>query len=190
MVNVATLRTALEEGGTAGCLLALGSCIGDLVYFSLAVGGAAAILKWTPVRFGLWLLGTGVLLTLTWRMLREVLHPKHIDLRLGAAKKTPAGVLLMRGAGLALASPTSIAWFAAVGGSVIATFGGDRLVLLPFASGFFLGTALWAIFFPYSVAAIRTIASEKLVRVLSLISAVMFVYFAFVVFINGAREFL
>jgi len=189
-VNVATLRIALEEGGTEGCLLALGSCIGDLVYFSLAVGGATAVLRWMPVRFGLWLLGTCVLLTLAWRMFREVLHPKHIELGAGHRKRTSPRVLLTRGAGLALASPTSIAWFAAVGGSVIATFGGDRLVLLPFAGGFFLGTALWAVLFPCTIAAVRTIASEKLVRALSLISAVMFVYFACVVFINGVREFL
>jgi L-lysine exporter family protein LysE/ArgO len=127
---------------------------------------------------------------LAWRIGREVIHPKHVDVGLASGKKSPAGVLLMKGAGLALASPTSIAWFAAVGGSVIATFGGDRLVLLPFALGFFAGTALWAVAFPYSVAAVRTIASEKLVRVLSFVSAVMFVYFACVVFINGVREFL
>ncbi len=63
-------------------------------------------------------------------------------------------------------------------------------MLLPFALGFFAGAVLWAVIFPYSIAAVKTIASDKLVRALSLISAVMFLYFAGVVFINGVRQFL
>ena len=80
IVNVAVLRTALRQGGTAAFLLGLGSCVGDLVYFMLAVAGAAALLQWRPFRWALWLFGTGVLLFLAWRVAREAIRPKTLEL--------------------------------------------------------------------------------------------------------------
>jgi L-lysine exporter family protein LysE/ArgO len=75
IVNLAVLRTALSQGGSAGFLVGIGSSIGDLIYFALAVLGATALLGWAPVRWALWLFGTCVLLFFAWRMAREVIHP-------------------------------------------------------------------------------------------------------------------
>lgn len=190
IVNLAILRTALRQGGAAGFLIGLGSCAGDLVYFTLAVFGAAALLQWAFFRWALWLLGTGVLLFLAWRMVREVLHPKTLD-RAEApplAEQAPSG-LLATGAALALASPTSILWFAAVGGSVIASLGTDRASLWEFASGFALGGLAWSALFAYAAAGLRRLGS-RLVRALSLLSALLFLYFAAVVFLHGLRHVL
>jgi L-lysine exporter family protein LysE/ArgO len=89
---------------------------------------------------------------------------------------------------LALASPTAILWFAAVGGSVIASFGGDRRVLLPFAAGFFTAGLVWALAFAYAASSLRRILGDQLTRALSAISAVLFLYFAAMVFIAGLRQ--
>ncbi|HEY1339396.1 MAG TPA: LysE family transporter [Bryobacteraceae bacterium] len=185
IVNVAVLRTALQQGGTAAFLLGVGSTAGDLVYFTLAVFGATALLGWTPFRWALWLLGTAVLLFLSWRMLREVIHPKRIDVENGSVSPAGPRELLATGAGLALASPTSILWFAAVGGSVIASFGGDRASLWPFAAGFSAAALVWSAVFAYSAAALRRVLGAQLVRLLSLASGVLFLYFAAVVFLRG-----
>jgi len=67
LVNAAILRTSLQQGGTAGFLLAAVSSLGDLIYFTLAVSGAAGVFGWMPLRWALWLAGTGVLLVLAWR---------------------------------------------------------------------------------------------------------------------------
>src|SRR5579864_4325793 len=134
IVNVAALRVALTQGGTAAFLLGAGSCLGDLIYFTSAALGAATLARWAPLRWGLWLFGTTVLLYLAWKMAREVIHPKRIEVGEGPEQSQKS--LLLAGVGLALASPTAILWFAAAGGSVISSFGGDRRTLYPFAAGF------------------------------------------------------
>lgn len=186
IVNVATIRVALTQGGTAAFLMGVGSCVGDLIYFTLAALGAATLEQWAPVRWGLWLFGTAVLLYLAWKMAREVVHPKHIALDEAAQQSHRS--LLLTGMGLALASPTAILWFAAVGGSVIASFGGDRGALLPFAAGFAAAGLTWAALVAYGAGALRGSLGKPVIRALALISALLFLYFAAIVFVRGLRS--
>jgi len=90
IVNVATIRVALTRGGTAAFLMGVGSCVGDLIYFTLAALGAATLAQWAPVRWSLWLFGTAVLLYLAWKMVREVIHPKQITVAGTRARATTA----------------------------------------------------------------------------------------------------
>ena len=203
LVNLAILRTAIREGARPAFLVGLGSCFGDLTYFALSALGVSALLSWTPVRWTLWLGGTGVLLYLTWKMAREVVRPHALDLH--AAPPPPAtGALppagataarpippvfppLVLGLSLALASPTSILWFAAVGGSVIASFAGQRRVLLPLVAGFFVAGVLWSFALAFGAARVGRAGGARVVRILSALSAVLFAYFAFDVFRAGLR---
>ena len=190
IVNVATIRVALTRGGTAAFLMGVGSCVGDLIYFTLAALGAATLAQWAPVRWSLWLFGTAVLLYLAWKMVREVIHPKQITVA-GTARQSHYG-LLLTGMGLALASPTAILWFAAVGGSVIASFGdrttgGGRGALLPFAAGFAAAGLTWAAMIAYGAGALRGSLGKPLTRALALVSAMVFLYLAGVVFVRGLR---
>jgi L-lysine exporter family protein LysE/ArgO len=186
VVNLAALRVALTQGGTAAFLLGVGSCLGDLIYFTLAALGAATLAQWAPVRWGLWLFGTAVLLYLAWKMAREVVHPKQIVVGEGSQQSQKS--LLLTGMGLALASPTAILWFAAVGGSVIASFGGDRATLWPFAAGFAAAGLTWAALIAYGAGALRGSLGKPLVRALAFVSAVLFLYFAVIVFVRGLRS--
>ena len=86
MVNLATLQTALRQGGTAGFLLGVGACAGDLVYFSLAVFGATALLSHTAFRLGLWIFGTSALAYMVWRTVREALRPH--DVKFGGSEES------------------------------------------------------------------------------------------------------
>lgn len=185
IVNVATIRVALTQGGTAAFLMGAGSCVGDLVYFTLAASGAATLAQWAPVRWALWLFGTVVLLHLAWKAVREVVHPKQI--LLGEAGRQSHPRLLLTGMGLALASPSAILWFAAVGGSVILSFGGDRRTLLPFATGFAAAGLTWAALIAYGAGALRGSLRTPVIRVLALVSAVVFLYLAATVFVRGLR---
>ncbi len=194
LVNVVMLRISLSRGATAAFFLGMGSVAGDLVYFSLAVFGATTLLGLRSVRLGLWIFGTATLLYLVVRSVREVFHPEVLD-RNHALPEKRAGLtkLFVTGAGLALASPTAMLWFAAVGGSVIASHGqpsGDnRRVLATFASGFASAGILWAAGFAYGAAALKNLLGWKLVKALSLASAILFLYFAVAVFLSGLREF-
>jgi len=188
VVNLAALRVALIQGGAAAFLLGVGSCVGDLVYFTLATLGAATVAQWAPVRWGLWLFGTAVLLYLSWKMVLEVMHPKRIVVERGPQQSYKS--LLLTGMGLALASPTAILWFAAVGGSVIASFGGSPDTLLPFAAGFGAAGLTWAALIAYGAGALRGPLGRPAIRMLAVISAALFLYFAATVFVRGLRDFI
>jgi L-lysine exporter family protein LysE/ArgO len=94
------------------------------------------------------------------------------------------------GLSLALASPTAILWFAAVGGGVIASFAGDKRPLAPFVGGFFFAGVVWSLGLAWSAAALGRVAGPKVVRVLSALSAGLFAYLAVIVFLNGIRTLL
>ncbi len=194
LVNVATLRVSLARNATAAFLLGLGSVVGDLIYFALAVLGATAFLGSRSVRLGLWIFGTVTLLVLAYRALRDVVHPKAMEMD-GPLPNTRGGLvkLFATGAGLALASPSAILWFVAVGGSVIASYGvpdGDnRRTLAIFATGFATAGIAWAAAFAYGASALRRLLGARLVKGLSLMSALLFLYFAVDVFLRGLREF-
>jgi L-lysine exporter family protein LysE/ArgO len=198
LVNVAILRTALQHGARQAFMVGLGSCFGDLTYFTLSAFGVSAVLSWMPARWILWLGGTGALLYLTWKMVRDVVRPHRLNLDgpLPPATIAPvaSGPSLKRqfglGLSLALASPTAILWFAAVGGSVIASVAGEERALGPFVAGFFVADVIWSLALAWSAAALGSVAGPKVVRVLSALSAGLFAYLAVVVFLNGIRTLL
>jgi len=188
IVNVAILRTALQQGGHVAFALGVGSAVGDMVYFTMAVLGAATLAAWRPFRFCLWVFGSVTLLWMAWRMIHAVLHPKALDL------SEPAGRLgyrtaLLTGIGLAVASPTSILWFAAVGGSVIAS-SARQGKLVAFAGGFGLGGVMFSTTLAYGAAALRRVGGTVFVRMISFASAILFLYFAVRVFLAGLKEFV
>jgi L-lysine exporter family protein LysE/ArgO len=191
IVNVAILRTAMGNGARPAFFLGLGSCFGDLTYFTLSAFGVSAFLAWPPARWLLWIGGTAVLLFFTAKMLRETVRPHALELEgsaLGGATP-PAGPSLARqfstGLSLALASPTAILWFAAVGGSVIASFAGQRRVLAPFVLGFFLAGVAWSFLVAFGAAWLGRRSGPRVVRIFSAASAVLFAYFAVRVFLSG-----
>jgi L-lysine exporter family protein LysE/ArgO len=191
IANVAILRTALGRNGTAGFLIGLGSCVGDLIYFVLAILGSAALLEWAPIRWTLWLFGTGALLYMTSRMAREVVHPKKFDVEEGqlATRATPSQNFFI-GLGLALASPTAILWFAAIGGSVIASVSGSRYSVWGVAAGFAAAGVTWSALLAYGAARFGRLLGPQLVRSLAFVSALLFLYFAIFVFVHGLQEML
>jgi L-lysine exporter family protein LysE/ArgO len=188
IVNVAVLRTAMQQGGHVAFALGLGSAVGDLIYFTMAALGAASLARWRPFRFGLWLFGSAVLIWLAWKMIRTVANPKALDLS-EPAPRLGYGAALAAGIGLALASPTAILWFAAVGGSVIASSSGHGN-LWAVGSGFGAAGVLFSAGLAYGAAALRQVAGLALVRIVSLASALLFLYFAGRVFFGGFKEFV
>jgi len=185
LVNVAIVRTALSRGSRAGFLVGVGSCVGDLVYFVAALAGVGALMRWAPFRWTIWIGGTLVLLVLAAKMLREVLQPRQLAFDDAGAPRKRAAQLFGWGLALALASPTAILWFAAVGGSVIAASGGARSQLVPFAGGFFAAGIVWSAVVAGAAALLQRVGGQKVARALALVSALLFLYFAAVVFVRG-----
>ena len=144
------------------------------------------------VRRLLWTVGTAALLYLAYRMMRETLAPRTLDVSersSGPTRSAWKNVLL--GVGLALSSPTAVLWFAATAGAIVAEANAaDRWGIAAFVAGFFAAGVLWA-------AALATVSGKTgrqigsgWVRVMSAASAALFLYFAVRIAAGGVREWL
>ena len=194
LVNVALIRTGLERGALSAFALGLGSCFGDLAYAGLSAAGLALLLQLTAVRWAVWLGGTAVLLYLTYQMVRGTFRPTD-RLNVPASARPEAAALhadFGRGVALALASPSAIVWFAALGGSVVAsTTGGSASAgLATFFAGFFVAGCVWSLALALVSGVGRTLLGPPLVRGLSVTAALLFLYFAVKVFLDGYRTLL
>ncbi|TDV06931.1 LysE family translocator [Paraburkholderia caballeronis] len=193
LVNVAIISLTLSHGFRPGFWLGLGSCFGDLTYAALALAGMAALLQFSPVRWVVWIGGAAILLMLTWKMAREALNPAAAPPVEGeadaASPNLDASRGFLRGALLALSSPTAILWFAAVGGALIAKSGATTAgTALLFLGGFFLGGLAWTIFLCGLASHGRKRAGAGLLRGCHVLSALLFAYFSYSVIVHGYRD--
>jgi L-lysine exporter family protein LysE/ArgO len=190
VVNVALIQSALQRGPRPALALGIGSAVGDLIYAFLSVAAITLVLEQRAVRLALWIGGSIALGWLAVRMLRESLHVREIAPVARDDSTRAHASHFMRGLLLALASPSAILWFAAVGGSVIAATASGPQALLPFMAGFALAGVLWSIGIALVVGGARRAVGPGAIRGISLTSAALFVYLAAAVFVRGYREFV
>jgi L-lysine exporter family protein LysE/ArgO len=192
IVNLCMIKTGVERGFRPAFLLGLGSSLGDLIYAGLSLAGITFLLQFMAVKWALWLGGSGVLLYLTYSMLRQSFQGKEVvATNNGVGKDGRPKNDLLWGIGLALASPSAILWFATVGGSIIASSGlNSGVTLLAFFGGFFLASCLWCLAVALVCNHGGKLMGPKLVRGFSLASAALFLYFAVKVFVNGYKTLL
>jgi len=193
IANVAIISLALSHGFKPGLVLGLGTCIGDLLYAALALAGMSALLQFSAVRWIVWIGGAIVLLFLTWKMAREALYPASAPPVEGEAHlATPRpghARSFLRGALLAVSSPSAILWFAAVGGALIAKAGATTPVSASvFLTGFFCGGLGWTLFICTLASHGRKRAGTTLLRACHVLSALLFAYFSYSVIVNGYRD--
>jgi L-lysine exporter family protein LysE/ArgO len=197
IVNTALINTGIRAGVRPALCMGLGSCFGDLAYAALSLFGLALLFDYTPVRWLLWLGGGGMLLWLAWKMAwaawREARrrHKAPAYDQGAAALAWSPRVEFLRGLGMALASPTSLLWFAAVGGALIAqSTDGSALMNGVFLGGFFAGGLAWSTFIAVLAGRGRHLIGHRLALYCNLCSAVLFGYFALEVIVHGYRTLL
>lgn len=179
IVNVALINTAIRSGMRSAMLLGLGSCVGDLFYAVLSLLGIGLLLQIDWLRWLITWGGLAILLYLAWDAARAaLLNRVDVDAADTVAPVEPRQ-LFTRGIVLSLASPTSIIWFAAVGGSVIAQHNPHAAVgMLALFSGFFVGGFSWCLFITGLSARGGRVLGDRFRRLCNAISAALFVYFA------------
>lgn len=194
MVNVAIIKTGVERGFKPSFMIGFGSCFGDLTYLALALVGFSFVLEITVVRWVLWIAGTAVLLLLAYKMAGESVHPKMINWNVregsgetGHKRRRNLSDFLF-GLGTALSSPTIMLWFVASTGPIVAEMhGSSRYAIAVFIAGFFTAGLLWSLGMAFISSRAGKALGAKFVRVISLLSAVLFVYFAVRVFWSGLQ---
>ncbi len=190
MVNVALMKTGMERGFKPSFMLGFGSCFGDLFYLSLALLGISFIFELEAVQWTLWIVGSAVLLYLTYKMLRESWRPKPLEADGTDSAKHSSVKGFLTGAGLALSSPTVIVWFAFVAGPIVAGMNLSAGTLWMFVAGFFAAGLAWSFGIALASSRFSTLAGPRIVRGLSFASAILFFYFAMRVFWGGLRDVL
>jgi L-lysine exporter family protein LysE/ArgO len=194
IVNTAVINAGLRFGVAPAFWIGLGSCFGDLFYAALSLAGLALIMGYAPVRWVFWVLGSVVLAWFAWKMAlaawREARGRAHrrFDANAEPPTWTPRGEFL-RGLALALASPSSLAWFVAVGGSLIArSTDGSLAANATFLTGFFLGGLAYSTFIAVVAGRGRHFVGDRLVLYSHALSAALFAYLAADVLIGGYRS--
>ncbi|GLX69223.1 LysE family translocator [Paenibacillus glycanilyticus] len=191
MVNVAIIKTGVERGFKPSFMIGFGSCFGDLTYLALALVGFSFILEITAVRWVLWIAGTVVLLLLAFKMAKESVHPKMIDWSVkesDGGRNRPKRRLadFLFGLGAALSSPTVMLWFVASAGPIVSEVHGDsRYAIAVFIAGFFTAGLTWSLGMAYISGRAGKALGAKFIRIISLFSALLFMYFAIRVFWSG-----
>lgn len=185
IVNIALINTALSSGMRAAMQLGLGSCVGDLFYAVLSLLGIGLLLQFDWLRWSIAWGGLIILLYLAWDAARAVMRDRSGAAAAADTSTMPAPApieprrLFARGVVLSLASPTSIIWFTAVGGSVIAQHNPHSSAgLLALFSGFFAGGFSWCLFITGLSAHGGRALGDRFRRLCNAVSAVLFAYFA------------
>jgi L-lysine exporter family protein LysE/ArgO len=193
IVNLAIIRAGITRGVPTAFLIGLGSCVGDIIWAGLAGAGVAALLRYAAVRYVLWAGGTIALCYLTIQMVRQAIRPSSVNIQrsdapvLSTARYRGAMRDFANGVLLALASPSAILWFAAVGGSLIATSVhlSTELGLAMFYGGFFLQGMIWSLAVAVLASSTGRALGPRLVRWASIASGALFAWFAVRVFVSG-----
>jgi L-lysine exporter family protein LysE/ArgO len=190
IVNVAIIRTGIDKGFGKSFMVGLGSSFGDIFYAILSVIGVPLIFKYAFIRWTFWIGGTLILLYFCYTMIVQIFKPvAYSDEELEKVDKLRTSRnYFYDGLILALLSPTSILWFVSIGGSVIAAQGLTKhFDTLKFLSGFFIASITWSFALAFISYKGGQLMKDKIKRIFSIISALIFLALAIYVFVDGYR---
>ncbi len=171
----ATISESIRRGPSTGPLFILGHGILELILITALFLGLAPILVQKEVFIFIALAGGGFMIFMAIGMLKGI-----PDLSLQTDENIPLnGNLIFLGAGLSLANPYWLIWWATIGLGYILSAGklGISGVSIFFA-GHILADALWYAFVSAAVSKTRSIMSDKVYRILIGICAIFLLSYA------------
>ncbi|MGZ0879269.1 LysE family translocator [Priestia megaterium] len=193
VANVAVMQTSLTRGITPGIYMGLGATTSDLLYAILSLLGLSLLLNNIYIRYILWIGGTLVLIYMTYLMLKDAFKQRNLNLEADNNKvKRSLYKDYFKGFTLTASSPSGFIWFATVGGSIIsATINNhSKIEIFYFFGGFLLFNLLWSLFLPIVVKKAEHLVGPRILNIFSFIAAIIFLYFAGHVFIDGYNNLL
>lgn len=191
--NVGLIRTGVKKGFFPAFIFSLGIAIGDGLYALLAVYGVALLLQSSTIfQVIMWIAGTLMLSYLAYQAFKDTFNPKELDFDKEGIEKKSLWSYFLTGFLLVISSPTGLIWFATVAGSVVSSAIGDATSqsLMPFVLGFVAVSVIWGAVLSYGSSIGGRLMGNKMLRIFSLVSALLFVYFAIYVFSHGVNNIL
>lgn len=191
--NLGLIRTGIKKGFFRAFIFSLGCAVGDGLYAILAVYGVALLLQASSFfQIVMWIGGTMMLCYLTFQAFKDSAAPKELDLNERGIEKRSLWAYFFTGFVLVVSSPTGLVWFATVAGSVVSSTIGNSagMNLLPFIFGFVSVSIVWGAVLAYVSSVGGKLMGNKMIRLFSLVSGVLFLYFAYYVFSSGIENIL
>lgn len=186
VVNVAIFKAGIDNGFRPAFKIGIGSTAGDLVYAIISIAGIGLLLKHNWISWILWIGGTAALLILAGRMIAGIIKNPYSFPDSPTVRQAPGSKGFIYGFVLALSSPTSLIWFATIGGSLIASQHMTGIIgYVFFLSGFVLAAILWSILAASLSSFSGQLMPGKLKFILSLLSAIIFLVLAVINFMKG-----
>ncbi len=188
IVNVAIIKTAIDRGFRRSFYVGLGSTAGDLIYASLSILGIGMLLAIKWFRMTLWIGGTLVLLMLCAHIIIQLVRKNSagIDEMDNLTQAGKRNNYFIYGMILALSSPSAIIWYISAGGSMIATVPmHSRFDYIDFLGGFGCASLMWGVIISWISYKSASLFSSRVRSILSIISAMLFLILAIIIFIKG-----
>lgn len=189
--NLGLIRTGVKKGFFPAFIFSLGCAAGDGLYALLAVYGVALLLQSSSIfQIVMWIGGTLMLCYLAFQAFKDTIHPKELDLNKDGIEKKSLWAYFFTGFVLVVTSPTGLVWFATVAGSVVSSAIGGAAdeSLLPFIYGFIAVSVIWGAVLAYISSIGGKVMGNKMMRLFSFISGILFLYFAIFVFTHGMEN--
>lgn len=188
IVNIAIFRAGINDGFKRALEIGIGSTAGDLIYAVISFAGIRLLLEIQWIRWLLWIGGTIALLYLSGKLIAGSLKnggsfPDKKIAQSGSVRNN-----FLYGCILALSSPSSMIWFATIGGGLIASQPLSGITgYIDFLSGFVLAAILWS----FIMAGLSFYSGrglpDRIKLLLSFLSAAIFLVLAVINFMNGYR---
>jgi threonine/homoserine/homoserine lactone efflux protein len=186
VVNTECVRRGLTHGFRPAISVQAGALLGDVLWAALALSGIAAFAANATVEIALSLLGGAFLVKLAFAAIRSALN--------GPSDATGAssGGHLRTGLVFGLANPAGLAFWAGVGGGVLATRSGsaDFADYASFLLAFLFGALVWSASLSAMVSWGRRYARPKLFRALDAACAAVLGFFGVRLLWTGTRRLL
>lgn len=172
-VNMEALRRGARRGARAVVGMRLGALAGSLAWAVAGLTGAGVVVQNPQCRLLLSVVGTALLLLVTWRALRPT----------GATESAGAGARrsdALVGVSLALANPLGAAFWLGVGGSLLGSLSpGERFAQASaFVAGFICANLMLTAAYAAFVGVGRYVVGGRFMRAANLLFAVPLAWFA------------
>ncbi len=175
-VNVEIIKRGLASGFREAVLTGAGAMCADATYLTLIFFGLTAFLNNEPLKIGLGVIGSFILIYLGVMSVRDFF------------RKTPAGggdrrrifkQPFVAGFALAISSPMTIVWWTGVFGALMASQGPFKTSLSAFLSclSILLGCFLWVFFLAVALHGGKKLINERITRLISMIAGLFLVGF-------------
>jgi L-lysine exporter family protein LysE/ArgO len=179
-INVLIMSTALRSY-PAAVAFGAGAMSADATYLTLLLFGLLTLLDHPTIMSVLGILGSGFLLYMSWGIWSHRHDPIHLQ---KVEKAPPIWTNYLKGLGLTLLNPYTVIFWLSVSTYI------QTAHLQPFWTvlGMFSGILMWITLMPLLIHHTKHLFSQKIVTIISIISASILVFFGLGMVVRIVRE--